>query len=119
MNISENNLIISPETVEGTCPATGFQKANICVPVTVTPFAHAGATITKCCGEPVVSSAATKTCNGEINGTCNFTIRQTICVEVPVEFGAVSKVGDTFVECLEASAKNICGDCHWEGADET
>lgn len=38
-----------------TCNATGFQKINVCVPVTVTPFAKAGKTKTKCCGDAVVT----------------------------------------------------------------
>ena len=37
-----------------TCPTTGYQAATVCVPVTVTPFVNAGATVTKCCGEAVV-----------------------------------------------------------------
>ena len=34
-----------------------------------------------------------------------------ICVEVPVEFGAVATVGDTYVACNGASADEICPDC--------
>lgn len=30
-----------------TCPAVGYQAASVCVPVTVTPFAEAGKTVTK------------------------------------------------------------------------
>lgn len=33
-----------------TCPAVGYQAATVCVPVTVEPFAKAGMTKTKCCG---------------------------------------------------------------------
>ena len=97
-----------------TCPAVGFQKVNICVPVTVTPFALAGATKTTCCGDPVVVSG-NKPCDGKKNEACTFTISQVICVEVPVEFGAMSKVGDTFVDCLGASAYDICSNCKDEG----
>lgn len=45
---------------------------------------------TKCCGDPVVVSGD-KPCAGKKNGVCTFTISQTICVEVPVEFGAKQK----------------------------
>ena len=38
-----------------TCPAVGYQSASICVPVTVTPFAQAGITTTRCCGDPVIT----------------------------------------------------------------
>ena len=50
-------------------------------------------------------------CEGERNGACVFTITQDICVAVPVEFGATATVGDTFVNCNDASADDICTDC--------
>lgn len=97
-------------TENQTCPTVGYQSASICVPVTVTPFAKTGATNTKCCGNPVVT-AGKNTCGGVKNGACSFTISQDICVSVPVEFGAVATVGDTFVNCNEASANDICTNC--------
>ncbi len=98
------------EPVDKTCPAAGFQKISICVPVTVTPFAKTGNTKTKCCGDAVVVSGE-KPCPGKKNGVCAFTISQTICVEVPVEFGATAMVGDTYVDCLATSADDICRYC--------
>lgn len=107
------NDVVYTETVEQTCPATGYQKASVCVPVSVAPFAQAGKTVTKCCGEPkVVDGEAV--CPGKKNGICSFTISQTICVEVPVSFGAVATVGDTYVDCLGASTDDICVNCKWE-----
>lgn len=97
-------------TEDQTCPTVGYQSASICVPVTVTPFAKTGITFTKCCGAPVVTPGKI-TCEGERNGACTFTIAQDICVAVPVEFGAVASVGDTFVSCNAASAEDICMDC--------
>lgn len=64
----------------------------------------------KCCTKPTVT-AGKYTCNGVKNGQCVFTISQDICVEVPVEFGAVATVGDTYVACNGASADEICPDC--------
>jgi len=98
-----------------TCPATGFQLVQVCVPVTVTPFAKPGTTITKCCGDPGVKSGE-ETCPGKKNGVCVFTITQKLCVEVPVLFGADAKVGDTFVNCLGASNKS-CHDCEDDHED--
>lgn len=103
-------IALTSETEDHTCPAVGYQKVSVCVPVTVTPFAHAGATVTKCCGDPVVVAGETP-CSGKKNGVCSFTISQTICVEVPVNFGATAAVGDTFVDCLGASADDICINC--------
>ena len=85
---------LNPEVLNEsqTCPAVGYQSASICVPVTVTPFAQADITATKCCGDPVVTPGR-EVCGGVKNGSCFFTITQDICVAVPVEFGAVATVG--------------------------
>jgi hypothetical protein len=101
---------ISATNEAQTCPAVGYQSASICVPVTVTPFANAEATTTKCCGGPVVTLGK-NTCGGTKNGTCLFTISQDICISVPVSFGAIAEVGDTYVTCNGASADDICTDC--------
>ena len=111
----ETNEIL---TDNQTCPAVGYQSASICVPVTVTPFAKTGHTYTKCCGEPVVIPGKIS-CDGEKNGACVFTLALDICVAVPVEFGAVAEVGDTFVSCNVASAEDICTGCSKPIAEPT
>lgn len=108
---------IYTEVHDQTCPAVAFQKPTVCVPVTVSPFARAGATSTKCCGDPVVTSGR-NTCGGTKNGQCVFTVLQSICVEVPIEFGATAVVGDTFVDCVKASAEDICSDCDKDPHDD-
>ncbi len=92
-------------------PSAAYQMSSVCVPVTVSPLAMTGTTITKCCGTPTVTQGVA-TCGGIKNGQCVFTISQDICVEVPVEFGAVATVGDTYVECVEASADDVCMNCN-------
>ena len=104
------DLNTTPIDTTQTCPAVGYQSASICVPVTVTPFAQTGATLTKCCGSPVVTPGL-DVCGGMKNGSCVFTISQDLCMAVPVEFGAVSTVGDTFVSCNGASSMDICTTC--------
>jgi hypothetical protein len=98
-----------PEPENTTCPAIGYQSFSICAPVEVRPFAIAGEARTSCCEQPVIKPGR-DVCPGEINGACYFTISQTICVEVPVEFGAETIVGDASVECLGASEENLCAD---------
>ena len=90
------------------CPVVGYQRSTVCVPVTVTPFAHVGTPITNCCGDPVVMAGDVCPRNG---GVCRFTISQQVCVAVPVEFGARAVAGTPSVQCGEASNKNICTDC--------
>lgn len=93
-----------------TCPAIGYQAASVCVPVTVTPYAQTGTTITKCCGGPVVTPGRIA-CEGVKNGSCVFTLSQDICVAVPVDFGAVATVGEAYVNCNNASSEDICSEC--------
>lgn len=66
----------SDGTEPQTCPAVGYQRVGVCVPVTVTPFAETGTVVTHCCGDPVISSGAAP-CGGKKNGTCTFTVSQT------------------------------------------
>ena len=82
---------------ENNCVAKAHQVANVCVPITITPFANVGGIKTECCGKPVVSFKPV--CKGIENGSCKFTVSQKIKVEIPVEFGANTNVGGTFVEC--------------------
>lgn len=90
------------------CPAVGYQSAAICVPVTITPFAHTGAPATECRGKPVVTSGENACC-GIKNGSCSFTISQNIRVAVPVQFGATTTVGDAYVACSGVSVHDECG----------
>lgn len=101
---------INPETHDQTCPTVAYQMSSVCVPVTVSPFAKTGATSTKCCGEPIVTTGK-NTCGGVKNGQCVFTISQNICIAVPVEFGATASVGDAYIDCIDASSDDICSDC--------
>lgn len=93
-----------------TCPAVGYQAATVCVPVTVEPFAKAGATRTKCCGDAAITPGK-QVCGGVKNSVCSFTVSQNICVAVPVEFGANAVVGEAYVDCLGVSSEDICTDC--------
>lgn len=96
------------EMQEGGCPAMGYQKSTVCVPVTVTPFAHVGTPVVSCCGAPVVTEGDVCSRSG---GICHFTISQELCVAVPVEFGARAVAGTPSVQCGEVSNQNICANC--------
>lgn len=91
-----------------TCPAVGYQAVNVNVPVTVKPYARTGSTTTRCCGAPIVKSGISVG-QGTKNGVCNFSIGQNLVIAIPVAFGAEATVGDTYVECYEASDNEI--DC--------
>lgn len=107
---AEGLMICGPicEKQGGSCPAVGYQRSTVCVPVTVTPFANVGTPVTSCCGRPIVTVGDVCPRNG---GICGFTISQEICVAVPVEFGARAVAGTPSVQCGEVSNTNICTDC--------
>ena len=97
------------EEQNGDCPAVGYQRSTVCVPITVTPFARVGTPTTTCCGAATVTPG--DTCVRTSGGVCRFTICQQICVAVPVEFGARAVAGTPCVQCGEVSSTNICKDC--------
>lgn len=82
------------------CDRTFFQIETVCVPVTVTPFAEPGEATATCCGNPIVS--ADNPCMGN-RKSCTFTIRQKLCIEIPIRFGAAVETGDAVVQCGDVS----------------
>ncbi len=102
-------------TDENQCGVTASQLINVCVPVTVRPYAYTGPARTICCGVPTVNDTP---CEGIANGTCTFYVTQQICVEVPVTFGASTTPGDTFINCGSSSeGECVCPDTD-NGQDE-
>jgi len=99
----------NPQNENDICPAVGHQFISVCLPVEITPFAKVGAASITCKEEPKIQSGCTPCC-GTKNGTCAFTISQTICVELPVFFGASTYVGDTYVDCLGRTCDSGCDD---------
>lgn len=78
------------------CESVFYQKEMVCVPVTVTPFAKPGVAKTTCCGEPVINTESQ--CPGS-QTSCSFTITQSLCIEIPISFGAVVETGTAVVQC--------------------
>lgn len=106
----------SEKALPYTCHRMAYQKARVCVPITVTPFARMHAPTTYCCGDPVILPADLN-CPGCLNGSCTFTLRQKICVEIPIELDATATTSGTYVCCNGASAENICRGCSCASED--
>lgn len=85
------------------CPAVAYQEVDVCVPVTITPYASVGEVRVRCCGAPTVSAGAAS-CPGTEGGSCAFTVSQRVCVAVPVAFGARAQTGAYRVSCGEAGS---------------
>ena len=58
VRISDKEKNMSELLDNQTCPTVGYQAATICVPITIEPYATAGTTKTKCCGNAIVVSGA-------------------------------------------------------------
>lgn len=98
------------------CPGVGSQLATVCLPVSIHPYAVTGPAVVKCCGEMILTPSCSH-CRGKANEGCDFTITQTIKIDVPVEFGATVNVGDTFVECHCLTGDSM-GDCNCHCGEE-
>ena len=92
------------------CDSVFYQKETVCVPVTVTPFANPGTIRTTCCGDPIVRTGTDSACQGS-RTSCSFTITQSLCIEIPISFGAVVETGDAVVQCGGVSEEECdCSD---------
>lgn len=72
------------------CSTKVYQTMEVCVPVTITPYATVGKVKIKCCGEAVVSTTPCPT-----GGPKSFTfyVRRTICAITPVSFSTKGHPG--------------------------
>lgn len=89
------------------CETITYQTATVCAPVTVKPLATPGTIRTICCGDPEVKSG--KECPS-MALQCQFTVRQKVCIEIPIKFGATTTVGEPSIGCDDPSGEG-CGEC--------
>ncbi len=92
-----------------TCPTLSTHDTTVSVPVRIVPFANPGTVSVQCCGEPVISPGATPA--GTVNGSCTFTVSQTMRVDLPLVFGASILMGETYVECGGTTGTAEDSDC--------
>lgn len=120
-NVTATGLMICgpvcEEEKEEGCEEVFFQKAKVCVPVKVTPFATPGEIKVKCCNRPIISN--NKMCpSGDTS--CMFTVTQELCIKIPITFGADVETGKATVQCKEVTKEPCdCDDDSDLGTDET
>ena len=95
------------------CPTTARQEVDVCVPITITPYATVGDAMITCCGDPVITGG-TAACSGIPGGSCSFTVSQRVCVSIPVQFGASTASGSYAVRCGDAG-EGTCENCAGTG----
>jgi uncharacterized repeat protein (TIGR01451 family) len=107
-NLNNNISVVNIDVEEPSpgCAVEGEQMIDICLPVSVRPFANVGNVTTRCCG-PAVITPGTAVCPGIPGGRCDFVISQRVCVNVPVEFGAAVQPGVPHSLCTEED----CSSC--------
>jgi len=88
-------------------PALGTHYALVGVPVTVKPFAIPGHVSVECVDAPYMEPG--ENCRGRSGAVCHFTISQMLKIDIPVDFGANVKVGDSYVECDRYGVETDCG----------
>jgi len=118
-DITISNVVDIEITAAAACDRVSQQIVNVCLPVSVQPFATVGDIVTRCCG-PATIIPGGEVCPGIPNGHCDFTITQRVCVEVPVEFGATVIPGEASVLCTgEGCTDANCPPADADGANET
>lgn len=111
--VSLRSLSICGPVCQGdtaSCETVVYQRANICVPVTIRPFARVGEIVTRCCGASTITSGAAA-CAASRTPSCQFTVSQELCMSIPVAFGASAQVGAASAVCQGATAQDTCADC--------
>lgn len=88
------------------CTKVTYQYAEVSVPVKVKPFARVGRIETQCCGNPVITDHRKGEC--DCDGVCELEIAQTICVKIPIEYCAMTDIGENKVRCGDVSNSCHC-----------
>ena len=80
--------------VDDGCEKTGFQYADICVPVTLRPDIIVGRVETECCGEPEISCTA-----AEAKNAVEISICQRVSIKIPLHYSVEACAGEGKIEC--------------------
>ena len=106
------NLSKKPPKPDEPCSTVTSRSMEVCLPVSVKPFAKPGKGAVKCCGKHNIENGLICAKDAALN--CDFTVKQKICVELPIEFGAAVTHDEPNVECGKTDSGNTgcekCGD---------
>jgi hypothetical protein len=79
------------------CVGVVKQIVEVNTPVSLEAIANINNTKVDC-GEPKICSFSKPNCYHD-NKTCEFTIKQTLCVEIPISYQIKTKAGNSYMEC--------------------
>lgn len=82
-------------TATNDCPQNVKELVCVHANVTITPIIEVGEVIVRCTGRPQIGS-----CSGAQSLTsCDFTVSQKVCVDIPLEFSANAEARSTGIKC--------------------
>ncbi len=88
------------------CSKTGFEIAEVSLPLEILPNTCVGEVETDCCGEPNVS------CECEPCGnTCRLVITQRIKIKIPFTIGIKAVTGCSHISCAAPGRCGCADDC--------
>lgn len=81
---------------EEACKRIINQKADVSVPIEITPDAIVGRIQFECLGNPQID-------NDQCGDSCRIVVTQRISVRIPIQFNVATDVGESEVVCLGAN----------------
>ncbi|MHC1723950.1 MAG: hypothetical protein AB9836_12190 [Aminipila sp.] len=78
----------------GVCESIVHETVCVQGTVTITPSVVSGTSTSFCVGNPIIGS-----CPGELQRTCEFTVSQNICVQIPLTFSATASAVENGLVC--------------------
>lgn len=76
------------------CEKTGYQYADICVPIELKPDAVIGKITVECCGEPDVE------CKEHSCGkSCGIVVIQKVNIRIPINYKITACIGESVLNC--------------------
>lgn len=89
------------QTAQGVCKNVVHEDVSISAQVVIDPIVDIGPISTHCMSRPEIVP-----CSGKCapSGNCSFVVRQRLCVEVPIAFGASTTADPLGIVCNGADA---------------
>lgn len=95
-----------------TCSTVSTQYADVGVLVKLQPFSKVGRIQSDCCGDPVISCYPCQNCESH---SCEFTIMQSLCIHIPIEYGATVDVRESMISCCNTDEDECKCHCDYSG----
>lgn len=93
-NNAKLGAIVPLQDEEQGCQTTVHETVCVQGTVTITPRVESNGSTSFCVGNPIIGS-----CPGRLVDTCEFTVSQNICVQIPLEFFATAEAVENGIVC--------------------